>query len=357
MAPDGLRQCIAEGAGHWTPVEPGWPHHRPPYVLNSTVPIVSRYTFNSARKCELDAAHNSAYTWIPSCSSRHGWLHNRSLEVLSGQFCNSYEGSLVLVVGDSTNGQWFLSIATILGMDAPSRFTSAPRACDRSLNVSAFDAYSHSEVKVCPGGRTTLKYIRNGHAVVNETKETAARASGAACLQEPASNDMPWLYAAEKADLLILNRGAWAPHDEATFRSEVDTTLAALATLRNRPRVVWRGTSAGIPSCWTLPDPLASPYAFDFNAKPSLAAEKSITTFHYHLFEPLNAIARQAVERAGHAFLDTYRQTSFRPGGHYPQRKDCLHWCLPGPPDEWTRLLLLLLLHTTERPLAPAHRG
>ena len=39
-------------------------------------------------------------------------------------------------------------------------------------------------------------------------------------------------------------------------------------------------------------------------------------------------------------------QTAQRPGGHMPARKaaggDCAHYCLPGPIDEWVRLLLAL---------------
>ena len=41
----------------------------------------------------------------------------------------------------------------------------------------------------------------------------------------------------------------------------------------------------------------------------------------------------------GVPYINTFVATSLRPGGRlHPD--DCNHFCLPGPVDEWTRLLL-----------------
>ena len=45
-------------------------------------------------------------------------------------------------------------------------------------------------------------------------------------------------------------------------------------------------------------------------------------------------------------YLDVYYATSLRPGGHRPamgaggKGTDCMHYCLPGPIDDWARLLM-----------------
>ena len=231
--------------------------------------------------------------------------------------------------------------------------------------------------------------------------EAAARASRGACVADPASTNQPWLYWAAKSDFVVLNRGVWVEADDARFVSQVNRTLRAVRAAggpRNKhmPRVVWRGTPASIPRCWQLPDPQRVPVSFNLSANPALAAERGVALFKWHRFAPRNtptlalaltlsltltltltltliptltltltlsttliltttltltrfapqnALARSLVEAEGHSYLDTYQQTALRPGGHHRSRHDCVHWCLPGPPDEWTRLLLLIWLH------------
>ena len=150
---------------------------------------------------------------------------------------------------------------------------------------------------------------------------------------------MPWRPLAQN----------WLERDDALFERQVEEAISAVSRLRHRPRVIWRGTAASIPHCWTKRDPLAAPFRFDFGAQPALLQDRGVKLFGWHRFGPQAAVARGIVERAGHAYLDTYTQTAMRPGGHHPSRHDCVHWCLPGPPDEWTRLLLLLLLHGSPR--------
>lgn len=178
---------------------------------------------------------------------------------------------------------------------------------------------------------------------------------------------------------MVLNRGVWLEWNTSKFAAQVNETIHALALARHArtaeqheeaggsasrahqrrppPRVVWRGTPASIPRCWQKHDPQTTPFEFNFTASPSLAKERGVALFGWHLFAPQNAVAQRLVEAAGHAFFDTYTQTALRPGGHHPSRHDCVHWCLPGPPDEWTRLLLLLWLHDSPTRHASMHNG
>jgi hypothetical protein len=79
-------------------------------------------------------------------------------------------------------------------------------------------------------------------------------------------------------------------------------------------------------------------------------------------------ISRAIARKAGAAYLDFFPLSALRPDAavakHAPLPKlrdavlhgmmDCLHMCLPGPPDEWSHLLSGLILERIELPW-PAH--
>ena len=355
----------------------------PPYVITHELPNITHFA-GSEQFCARSAYRNYP-TWVPSGKHCEGARQSSSIDTLANKFCERFAGKRILLVGDSLSAQWYLSLAYILGRTATGErqaphFTHAPPPCQgatvrllatqqrpfapfchahpllsrRTIGVlescaqdgspsTSLPFEAQSSGSVCQG-LVSLRFIRNGHVGVDEGKERLARSSGGACEAEPSSNDQPWLYAAAESDVVILNRGAWGPRfDGGSFRRGVRATMAALAQIPRRPRVVWRGTSAGIPKCWSLNDTLTEAFAFNFTELPWLQSHRSVQNFSYHRFEPLNAIARQEVEQAGHAYLDTYWQTAKRPGGRLSHRRDCLHFCLPGPPDVWSRLLFLLL--------------
>ena len=74
--------------------------------------------------------------------------------------------------------------------------------------------------------------------------------------------------------------------------------------------------------------------------------------YNWSKFGTMEVLAKAALKPFGVPYLDVYRATSMRPGGYNLLRPrgsrhaviDCGHYCLPGPLDEWSRLLLLLLL-------------
>lgn len=175
-----------------------------------------------------------------------------------------------------------------------------------------------------------------------------------------------WAQAAREADLLVLNRGMHYVDDDAltaqlaaTFdtlhelrRDIKRSNTAAVGTgtdgatspLARAPRaqgeedrlaVVYRGVHAPIPSCHLLDDPLPSPFPYAAGAE-----------YHWEAFGRQNLLARELAAAFNHTFLDVHQATALRPGGHMPSRSampgDCAHYCLPGPIDEWVRLLFAL---------------
>ena len=71
--------------------------------------------------------------------------------------------------------------------------------------------------------------------------------------------------------------------------------------------------------------------------------------------------SHRCVVRAAGSYLEAFNMTKVRPGGRRGvldrERnalkgkfvEDCVHWCLPGPLDEITRLLLAYLNHLASR--------
>ena len=118
-----------------------------------------------------------------------------------------------------------------------------------------------------------------------------------------------------------------------TLRTQLGTATARVVRPRSA-RIVYRGVHAPIPSCRILDDPLPRPFPYtSANSGP----------YHWAEFGQQNAKVRRLVTERNMTFLDVHGQTSMRPGGHMPGRVDCAHYCMPGPIDEWLRLLLALL--------------
>ena len=161
-----------------------------------------------------------------------------------------------------------------------------------------------------------------------------------------------WSVAANEADLLVLNRGMHYMNDsvvDAQLSDTFDGLIQRRSTATTRVHhgggrhrahsIVYRGIHAPIPSCHILDDPLPRPF-------PYAAADHTVAAYHWAEFASQNALVARLAAARNITFLDVHTQTAQRPGGHMPARKsaagDCAHYCLPGPIDEWVRLLLAL---------------
>ena len=98
-------------------------------------------------------------------------------------------------------------------------------------------------------------------------------------------------------------------------------------------------------ACKRMRDPLPAPFEYNLS-DPTTLASRAVAAFKMHTGKPTNQAAREvtdahaAAQGVFLAFLDVYRATAMRPGGRHTARKDCTHWCLPGPVDDWARLAL-----------------
>jgi hypothetical protein len=73
-------------------------------------------------------------------------------------------------------------------------------------------------------------------------------------------------------------------------------------------------------------------------------------------FEPYENITRMFSEFPEMRRLPIWSLTAPRFDAHIPN--ECTHWCLPGVPDVWVRLLYALLkAQTTSSPVRQSHGG
>jgi hypothetical protein len=70
-----------------------------------------------------------------------------------------------------------------------------------------------------------------------------------------------------------------------------------------------------------------------------------------------NAI-RELITDYGWNWINAYELSILRADRHHARAHDhdCIHYCLPGPPDDWNRLWILELEHLAERDRGEAEK-
>lgn len=188
----------------------------------------------------------------------------------------------------------------------------------------------------------TARFIRNELLWLNAT-ENARRRHADRKLGAPALMLCDWHTAAREADLYVLNRGYHSLIDLNIMRElhDLNSTVGALAVLAgttsSQPlteRLVYRGTHASSRACTSRTDPETRPWA----EVDSLLRSRANAQYNWRGIASQGDIARAVLGPHGITYLDTYVATGMRPGGRMPG--SCNHFCLPGPIDDWVRLLL-----------------
>ena len=135
--------------------------------------------------------------------------------------------------------------------------------------------------------------------------------------------------------------------DVAKQLQELNETMRSLATVMRgqstlQKRVVYRGTHGSVRDCSKNPDPLTQPW-------PEISARMSS---HFNApngwrnIEAHGQHTRELLGSFGVLYMDTFVSTSYRPAGGRMTNgaaANCNHFCLPGPIDDWSRLLLAFL--------------
>ena len=258
---------------------------------------------------------------------------------LAAEFCDAFRGATLLIVGDSVQGELFSTVASLLGATAGVQDRAeARRRCLRRARLATHQAHEVVvDARAC-AGTVGLRFVRNefvlwagARALKNETE--LSRHNTYVC---------DWAADAAAADLLLLSRGLHAA-DDATFAAELDATFAGLADLRGAPRgpwVMYRGSHAVVPRCRDFADPSPVSLADAIVATPGVPFSGQWANISRQ-----NGVARRVAEAHGAAYFDVFDQTALRPGAKLDWREDeCMHFCVPGPIDDWARQALAFWL-------------
>ena len=252
----------------------------------------------------------------------------------------------VLFVGDSLSRLHTNSLAAFLGA-VPARNWKWPRVYGAQA-VNSYDA--------C-GGRLHIAFVRNDWLDTQLEYDGPHSDRGYVCagLGKDASDPHfrnaycePWAYEELLAPFggVVLNSGAHLQRDHLfakRMRAAANTTLALTPKCT---ALVYRATVPGHSHCSATSRPFMS----------LREAEISVAMHPWHdgdKFQAQNLKAQAIFTAAGFTYLDAYTPTVQRPDFHVNER-DCLHYCIGGPPDVWVDLLLDIIASEVPNPKCPS---
>ena len=160
--------------------------------------------------------------------------------------------------------------------------------------------------------------------------------------------------------VLVMNRGAHYENDEIVL-AYLNSTLALIRSISPETIIVWRATIPGTHHCESYFEPFAS---MD-QLPPRETWPTSGWPYNWGLFERQNSLVRKLIANfPGVYYLDVVSASILRRESHPDsagkglgkEKNDCLHYCLPGPPDLWTVALVeLLALLVSEKNVSALH--
>jgi hypothetical protein len=186
----------------------------------------------------------------------------------------------------------------------------------------------------CEGYKNfSIFFVRNYNLTTNTNVMWEYNVSHEMMLNQP----RPWAGQLQKTNVsfLLMNRGAHFQPDDDVIR---DLDNAFMYVKKNHPniKVFYRSTPHGHDNC----DHYKAMAPGTWHKK-SDTAKLAKMPFHWSDFERQNEMAFDLI-RTKHphvGFLDFANATNLRSDSHIGNG-DCLHYCLPGPIDNWTKMLI-----------------
>eukprot|EP01062_Namystynia_karyoxenos_P059840 TRINITY_DN51263_c0_g1_i1.p1 TRINITY_DN51263_c0_g1~~TRINITY_DN51263_c0_g1_i1.p1 ORF type:complete len:565 (+),score=116.58 TRINITY_DN51263_c0_g1_i1:147-1697(+) len=263
------------------------------------------------------------------------------------RFCALMGPRSLLIVGDSLQYEQYMSLHFMLGGEL------------RTLCAAASGHCHHSRL-YC-NGRVNITYIRNDwlSAVPLFCYNVLGVRSD--------HIGYPWMEAATLFDIVVVLVAAhitpfWTGNATPEhWRERIDHIVSYFASPAFRGLVVGRSQAGGHYGCPNGAVPPTERYVALWRVmrkEPHYSRMKSsMNKWRWDLYEHFNSYFRERLSRALPAsrrlWLDTATPSQLRPDLHKGSPNDCLHYCLPGPPDSYNHMLLQALeLHRCQLPEA-----
>eukprot|EP01079_Euglenida_sp_SAG-EU17-18_P001413 gene1413-431_t len=276
--------------------------------------------------------------WDWSPSSCHLPLFEPSL------FCKALGGRSITFVGDSLTFQQFVSLVYLLGAEG----------AGVGEDVQFHTPY---KVKVCKsleaGFAATTQFLPQGYPA----DVTFIRNDRLLLARHKPWNHFVQFHKAlrQRRNIVVLNTGAHYVSDSELRRNlapVLSTIKKVQAQHAQLPKsgataFVWRNPVPGHDNCRSAQQPFV-------HTPSKWGSRKPFNKYSWDKFLHQGRIVQQAIRDSGVQIwnLDVFTPTSLRGDWHpssadsriHPPVLDCLHYCLPGPPDEYNRLLYPILL-------------
>lgn len=326
------------------------PHFKPLYALPCI--NVKGYT----RDLCFSSLANQGYRWIwkPQLIDDRGaltisslspsetnsihkhWLWSYKLE--TSEMCRIMKGRNLMFVGDSLNEEnfWVLLSSLWSHYILKPHHNSTMNKLFREQQLMQCESYCPDVAPSCEGPLT----IDCGDALppfnISFTSESH--------LQLFESNGVSLERWARKivennVSLLIMNTGAHYIPDEELLHN-INESLSYVRSSHPTVDIIYRSTSPGHNNCGDT-----------FKSDPMLENDAlrlvmgGPANYHWSDFSHQNQKVKMLVKKQFPSvmYMDIYNATVLRADAHPTVRGDCLHYCTPGPVDDWTLFLFNIL--------------
>jgi len=283
------------------------------------------------RNCDKERPYRN-WVWKardPSCAKQ---VETMYAESLCKHMKSTTKRTKVALIGDSLQHVMYSSLVLQYGDSLEDKYNTLLHRAYQDINhAGVYDKITKEyrqflNSSAC-NGTFSLIYFRSEH------------------LDEPeGKRNVTFWKIVNESDIVVFNTGAHSHKiNKRTRVRRMEVFAKRLNTLSSHVQLFWRTTVPGHVNCSSLKEPINH----DLDANSSFFSNYNWSTFKDDSDMNLRILSRD-VQRPVDV-IDAYSLGLKRSDRHIGTfREDCLHYCLPGPPDDWVQLFLYQLRLRTE---------
>ena len=278
--------------------------------------------------------------WIARPSLRCPALDGQAqLQVTQLHYCRAIGGKRILFIGDSVHRSAFTSLSIIAS-------SGDPEPIFPKLGGGVGDGPLH----VC-NGSASLQFLSNDYLLTGGLP-TYLLSHGVFMQQR--NGDIEALLRDEPAfDVIVMSTGAhlvrkWVEESHAVMLTMTALAIREhLASAAPAPQIYFRTPNLGHADCRLGDSRMHPPHVRYEPPLPDPFGWRRLPDVSRLFFEVFESVIPGQVR-----YIDGQEQARPRKDSHIgrvktlhgPERPDCLHYCLPGPPDDWNDMLIRRML-------------